>query len=47
MKIATYNVNSVNARMENLAAWLSETRPDIVLQKKMKIKKYFSGIGKV
>ena len=36
MKIATYNVNSVNARMENLAAWLSETRPDIVLLQEIK-----------
>ena len=36
MKIATYNVNSVNARMENLTAWLSETRPDIVLLQEIK-----------
>ena len=36
MKIATYNVNSVNARMENLTAWLAEKRPDIVLLQEIK-----------
>ena len=31
MKIATYNVNSINARVENLTAWLAEAAPDVVL----------------
>lgn len=36
MKIATYNVNSVNARMENLTAWLAAVQPDIVLLQEIK-----------
>ena len=30
MRIATWNVNSIKQRTENLAAWLKETEPDIV-----------------
>ena len=30
MRIATWNVNSVRARMERLLPWLSERRPDVV-----------------
>jgi len=30
MKIATWNVNSVNARMEQLLGWLSAAKPDVV-----------------
>jgi exodeoxyribonuclease-3 len=29
MRIATWNVNSIKQRMENLTAWLSERQPDI------------------
>jgi exodeoxyribonuclease-3 len=30
MRIATWNVNSIRQRLENLAAWLKEREPDIV-----------------
>ncbi len=30
MKIATWNVNSINARMEHLLAWLKRASPDVV-----------------
>ena len=30
MRIATWNVNSIKQRMDNLAAWLAERQPDIV-----------------
>jgi exodeoxyribonuclease III len=30
MRIATWNVNSIKQRIENLAAWLRERQPDIV-----------------
>lgn len=30
MRIATWNVNSIKQRMDNLTAWLAERRPDIV-----------------
>lgn len=36
MKIATYNVNSVNARLPILLRWLSETQPDVVCLQELK-----------
>lgn len=36
MKIATYNLNSVNARIENLTSWLKITNPDILLAQEIK-----------
>lgn len=36
MKIATYNVNSINARIENLVSWLDKEQPDIVLLQEIK-----------
>lgn len=36
MKIATFNVNSINARMENLLPWLEKVKPDIVLLQEIK-----------
>ncbi len=36
MKIATYNVNSVNARLPNLLKWLGEAVPDVVLLQEIK-----------
>ena len=36
MKIATFNVNSVNARLPNLLRWLGERQPDIVCLQELK-----------
>lgn len=36
ISIATFNVNSVKARLINLLAWLDEARPDIVLLQELK-----------
>jgi len=36
MRIATWNVNSVRARLPRLLAWLSERRPDVVLLQETK-----------
>ena len=36
MKIATYNVNSINARLPNLLAWLERAKPDVVLLQEIK-----------
>lgn len=36
MKIATYNVNSINARMSILLRWLAETQPDVVCLQELK-----------
>ena len=34
--IATWNVNSVRARLENITGWLRETAPDILLMQEIK-----------
>ena len=36
MKIAAYNLNSINARIENLTAWLAKAAPDVVLVQEIK-----------
>jgi exodeoxyribonuclease III len=36
MKIATFNVNSVNARLPNLLRWLKETSPEVVCLQELK-----------
>ena len=36
MRIATWNVNSIRQRMENLQAWLRETGPDLVCLQEIK-----------
>jgi exodeoxyribonuclease-3 len=36
VKIATYNVNSINARLANLLRWLAESAPDVVCLQELK-----------
>jgi exodeoxyribonuclease-3 len=36
MKIATYNVNSINARLASLLRWLQESAPDVVCLQELK-----------
>ena len=36
MRIVTYNVNSINARLPNLLRWLGETSPDVVCLQELK-----------
>jgi exodeoxyribonuclease III len=36
MKIATWNINGVRARIENLVAWLKESKPDIACLQEIK-----------
>src|SRR3954467_2819963 len=36
MRIATWNVNSVKQRLDNLLAWLAERQPDIVCLQEIK-----------
>ena len=36
MRIATYNINGVNQRFENLKAWLESARPDVVCLQEIK-----------
>lgn len=36
MKIASYNINGVNGRLQQLLDWLSEARPDVVCLQELK-----------
>ena len=36
MKIATYNINNINRRLQNLLAWLHDTAPDVVCLQELK-----------
>lgn len=36
MKIATYNINGINGRIDNLIRWLSVARPDVVCLQELK-----------
>jgi len=36
MKIVTYNINGIGARLGNLLRWLEETRPDVVCLQELK-----------
>jgi exodeoxyribonuclease-3 len=36
MKIVTYNINGIGARLPNLLRWLSETTPDVVCLQELK-----------
>ena len=37
MKIATWNVNSIRARLDRLLAWLSEHQPDVLCLQEIKV----------
>lgn len=37
MKIATWNVNSIRARLERLVAWLTEHQPDVLCLQEIKV----------
>ena len=36
MRIATLNINSVNARLQNLSDWLTVNQPDIMFLQEIK-----------
>ena len=36
MKIATFNINNINKRLENLLAWLAKAEPDVVCLQELK-----------
>jgi exodeoxyribonuclease-3 len=36
MKIATFNINGINRRLDNLVAWLREAKPDVVCLQELK-----------
>lgn len=36
MKIATFNINNINKRLENLLAWLTKANPDVICLQELK-----------
>ena len=36
MKVATFNINNINKRLDNLLAWLSKEKPDVVSLQELK-----------
>jgi exodeoxyribonuclease III len=36
MKIATFNINNINKRLENLVSWITRTEPDVVCLQELK-----------
>jgi exodeoxyribonuclease III len=36
VKIATFNINDINKRLENLLTWLAKTTPDVVCLQELK-----------
>src|SRR6185312_6823675 len=40
VKIATFNINNINKRLQNLLAWLAEARPDVVCLQELKCEQH-------
>ena len=36
MRVATFNINNINKRFDNLLAWLAKTQPDVVSLQELK-----------
>ena len=36
MRIATFNINNINKRLDNLLAWLAKAEPDVVSLQELK-----------
>jgi exodeoxyribonuclease-3 len=36
MKIATFNINNINKRLDNLCSWLTEAQPDVICLQELK-----------
>ena len=37
MKVATFNINNINKRLDNLLAWLAKAEPDVVSLQELKV----------
>jgi exodeoxyribonuclease-3 len=37
LKIATFNINNINNRLNNLMAWLARAQPDVVCLQELKV----------
>jgi exodeoxyribonuclease-3 len=36
VKVATFSINNVNKRLDNLLAWLAKAQPDVVILQELK-----------
>jgi len=49
MKIASWNVNSIRARMDHVTSWLKQHQPDVLLMQELKATEFpslvFQGLG--
>ena len=36
MKVATFNINNINKRLDNLLTWLAKAKPDVVSLQELK-----------
>jgi endonuclease/exonuclease/phosphatase (EEP) superfamily protein YafD len=36
LKVATFNINNINKRLDNLLAWLAKAEPDVVTLQELK-----------
>ena len=36
MRVATFNINNINKRLDNLLAWLEKAEPDVVRLQELK-----------
>jgi exodeoxyribonuclease-3 len=36
VKVATFNINNINKRLDNLMAWLKKAQPDVVSLQELK-----------
>jgi exodeoxyribonuclease-3 len=36
LRIATFNINNINKRLQNLTAWLATAKPDVVCLQELK-----------
>jgi endonuclease/exonuclease/phosphatase (EEP) superfamily protein YafD len=36
LKVATFNINNINKRLDNLLAWLAKAEPDVVSLQELK-----------
>ena len=40
MRVATFNINNINKRLDNLLAWLSKAQPDVVSLQELKAEQH-------
>jgi exodeoxyribonuclease III len=40
LKIATFNINNINKRLNNLVAWLAREQPDVICLQELKIEQH-------